>query len=410
MRNVYNTTDPSKLLELKRLEADALLDVLRTINSSEIDISRLCRIARNVLRAQLGVKKVIFYYEYEGSWVEGMRMGFDPMELDALEELIHFKKTTKVTSGFAPFLMAMGAEYVIPIINRGEPSAYFVIADFADTEMEVQNDLIFIATLGNILNVAIRNRQLISDRVRQEYLRRELKVAETIQKQLLLSDFERFREIDVYGFNVPHHRIGGDFYDVIKKGKGTTFVCIADVAGKGIAAALLMSNLQANLRALCAQYNETEQIIHELNKIIFNITQGERFVTLFLARIDSLDQQLNFVNAGHNYPLFLHQEQALELKTGSMLLGIMPEIGIQSQTLAFDPGDNLFMYTDGVVEQMNQAEELFGTDRIISALLAHQTKSAREVTTRLYHDLNEFSNGEDSGDDVTMLHVKFLPN
>ena len=255
MRNVYNTDDPRKLLELKRLEADALLDVLRTINDSELDISKLCLIARNVLRAQLGVKKVIFYYDIDDNWVEGMRMGFGKMELDGLEELIQYKKTTKVTGGFAPSLYKMGVEYVIPILNRGEPSAYFVIADFADTEVEIQNDLIFIATLGNILSVAIRNRQLINEKVRQEYLKRELEVASTIQSQLLISDFSRFKEIDVFGLNVSHHGIGGDFYDVIKRGKGITFICIADVAGKGIGAALLMSNLQANLqRALRAVY------------------------------------------------------------------------------------------------------------------------------------------------------------
>lgn len=408
MRNVYDTQDPKELLKLKRLEADALLDVLRTINSTEIGIERLCKIAMNVLRAQLGVKQVTFYYEYEGNWLEGMRLDFDKLEIDAIEELLHFKKITKVTSGFAPALYEMGVEYVIPILNRGEPSAYFIIANFADSEMEVQNDLIFIATIGNILNVAIRNRQLIEEKVRQEYLKRELTVAETIQRQLLISDFTRFREIDVHGINLPHHRIGGDFYDVIKKGKGTTFVCIADVAGKGIAAALLMSNLQANLRALCAQYMDVVEIIKELNKIIFDITQGEKFVTLFLARIDKETHSFTYVNAGHNYPIFLEGEKATELSTGSMLLGIMPEIGVESETIPFSQNDSLFMFTDGVVEQINPEEEMYGSDRMISVLLEHQNRSSQDIINHLLHDLYAFAQDTSASDDLTMLQVKFL--
>lgn len=408
MRNVYNTQDPKELLKLKRLEADALLDVLRTINSTEISIERLCKIALNVLRAQLGVKQATFYYEYEGNWLEGMRLGFDKMAIDAIEELLHFKKTTKVTAGFAPALFEMGAEYVIPIMNRGEPSAYFIIANFADTEVEVQSDLIFIATIGNILNVAIRNRQLIAEKVRQEYLKRELTVAETIQKQLLISDFDRFREIDVYGINLPHHRIGGDFYDIVKKGKGTTFVCIADVAGKGIAAALLMSNLQANLRALCAQYTDVVEIIRELNKIIYNITQGERFVTLFLARIDRESKSFTYVNAGHNYPIFIQGEKGTELSIGSMLLGIMPEIGVESETLPYQDQDGLFMFTDGVIEQTNPSEDMYGSDRLLKALHKYKDLPSQEIINHILHDLYGFAEDAAAADDLTMLQVKFL--
>ncbi len=408
MKNVYDTTDPQKLLELKRLETASLLDVLRTINHTEVDISKLCLIARNVLRAQLGVKRVIFFYEFEGRWVEGIRLAFDEMSLDAIEELIQFTKTTRVTAGFAPSLFEMEAEFVVPIINRGEPSAYFVVADFAVSEMEEQNDLIFIATLGNILNVAIRNRQLIKERIQQEYIRKELEVAETIQKQLLISDFSKFKEIDVFGLNIPHHKIGGDFYDVIKKGKGTTFVAIGDVAGKGIAAALLMSNLMANLRALCAQHTDIVLIVRELNKIIFNITQGERFVTFFLARIDQDEKQFAYVNAGHNYPILVQKNGYKELSEGCMLLGIMPEIGISTETIDVTAQDNLFMFTDGIVEQEDPKEEMFGTDRIIQTLMEAADKSSKEIVNHFEHALLSYADDTPVVDDITMLNIKFL--
>ena len=409
MKNVYQTDDPHRLLQLKRLEADAMLDVLRTINLTDTTAEQLSVIARNVLRAQLGVRKVTFFYEFEGEWREGMRLGFEPLSVQALEELILYTKTKKVTQGIAPNLFNLGAEYVVPIMNRDAPSAFFVIAEFADSEMEAQNDLIFIETLGNIMNVAIRNRQLVNEKLAQESLRRELEVAETIQKQLLISDFSRFREIDVWGLNVPHHRIGGDYFDVIKRGKGSTFVCIADVAGKGIAAALLMSNLQANLRALCAQSDNPVEIVYELNKILFQVTQGERFVSLFLGKIDRDKQELEFVNAGHNYPVFIKRDGTVtELSKGAALLGIMPELAVQSGFLPFSTDDNLLMYTDGVVEQMNREGDMYGTDRLIDLIKSLQGQQSKALANRIRQEVSFFADGVEVHDDLTVLNVRFL--
>ncbi|MEM6764667.1 MAG: PP2C family protein-serine/threonine phosphatase [Bacteroidota bacterium] len=408
MENAYNTTDPKKLLELKRLEADSLLDVLRTINHAELKISQLCMIARNVLRAQLGVKKMIFYYQQENGWVEGTRLGFKPLPPSARNELFNIKALTSINGETYPLLNKDGVEYVVPINNREETTAYFAIADFADSEIEAENDLIFIETIGNILMVAITNKRLFEEKMNSELVSRELEVAATIQKQLLISDFSIFKDIDVFGMNVAHHGIGGDFYDVIQKEERITFVCIADVAGKGIAAALLMSNLQANLRALCARFSDLEVIIKELNKILYNITSGEKFVTLFLAKVDIHAQKVTYINAGHNYPIYIHNNAHNELDKGCMILGIVPDLTVGSATFRYHPGDVLFMYTDGVSEQTNAREEMFGAERILKGLEQYKYGTAKSITENIWHSLKSFSPEAESNDDVTMLGVKFL--
>ena len=407
MENVYNTTDPQKLLALKRLEAQSLLDVLRTINNAELKINQLCLIARNVLRAQLGVKKMVFYYESEGNWQEGIRLGFDSFPEEAQSEMLKLNQLTPVEPDKTPVLAGLGAEYVIPVVNRNETNAYFIIADFADSEVEAQNDLIFVETMGNILSVSIRNKQLFRENMNRELIQMELEVAGTIQKQLLISDFDRFTEFDVYGINISHHHIGGDFFDVIRKGEDIVFVCIADVVGKGIAAALLMSNVQANLRALCAQYSDISDIITELNNILFKITGGDRFVTLFLAKIDTQSQQLTYVNAGHNYPIFQTSQSQRTLDKGCLILGISPEISVQNETVDFVKGDVLCMYTDGVVEQLNPQEEMFGQERLETELEKTYTESARKIIDQLLGSLREFSAQSRLNDDITMLTVKF---
>ncbi|TAE48646.1 MAG: hypothetical protein EAZ89_15065, partial [Bacteroidetes bacterium] len=148
MANAYHTTDPEKLLELKRLEADALLDLLRTINQAGLEISQLCLITRNLLRAQLGVRKMVFYYELNHVWKEGMRTGFPPLPEDAFAELLEFHYTTAISASLHPALGRYGVQYVVPVSNRDAPIACFAIAEFAETEIELRNDLIFIETLG----------------------------------------------------------------------------------------------------------------------------------------------------------------------------------------------------------------------------------------------------------------------
>lgn len=408
MADAFQRNDISTLLQLKKLEQAALLDLLRMINLWEANIESLCRTARYILRAQIGVRKMIYYYEHENSWTEGIRQGFDPMPLSALEEMIHYKKTTRVTQGFAPGLFRMGAEFVIPILHRGQPSAYFVVADFAESETEEQSDLMFIETLANILQVAIYNRHLLQDQVRQQSLRKELELAESIQKQLLITDFSRFSEIDAYGTNISHQRIGGDYYDIIKKEKGITFTCIADVSGKGISAALLMSNLQASLRALCAQYSDPRQIVAELNRLMYPVTLSERFVTLFLLRFERKTGKLTYVNAGHNYPFLIRDGEMMTLSAGCPPLGVLPEIVPEMGAATIHAGDMLLMYTDGVVEQDNRTGEMFGTERIEAALSGSGRLNAREVVNLLLNEVDAFADGAERVDDLTLLCVKFI--
>ena len=407
MKNVYNTTDPEKLLELRRLEARALLDVMRTINHNDLDIVRSCKIVRNVLRVQLGVKKMVLYCEYEGELFEGVRLGFDEPIDEMIDEMIKLTKTTEITEDQTSLFTA-DVEYVVPIVNKGAAKVYFLIADFADSEIEAKNDLVFIETIGNILSVAITNKQLFKEKVEQEFLRKELEVAETIQKQLLISDFSKFREIDVFGMNLAHHGIGGDFFDVIKKEKGVTFLCIADVSGKGIGAALLMSNLQANLRALCAQYNDLKEIIGDLNRILYDITTGEKFVTLFLAKIDTFNKEVTYINAGHNYPVFINKNGSTRLDKGCMLLGIMPDLTIEEECFSFEIGDVLFTFTDGVVEQHDPEGEMFGSDRVVKELETHKYLTSRQMISHIHEELLRFANDANTEDDITMLSVKFL--
>ncbi|MBX7241127.1 MAG: SpoIIE family protein phosphatase [Bacteroidia bacterium] len=406
--NPYHTTDPQKLLELKRLEADTLLDLIRSVYNPDLKTIQICILVRNALKVQLGINKQSFYYEMEGEWIEGICHGFESLPSEYSAKLASVSIPAQLSEENSPYLAGLGVEYVIPVKIRGLTKACFLLAEFADSEEELQNDIIFIETVGHILYSALHNRQLIRERFRQEAIKKELEVAETIQKQFLISDFTKFTEFDVFAQNLAYHGVGGDYFDILKRGKNTSFVCIADVSGKGMSAALLMSNLQANLRALCAQYDYLPLIITELNQNLFEMTKGEKFVTLFLAKIDFSARKIHYINAGHNYPLFIHKDKIAYLESHCVFLGAFNELNPPEETvLSYEAGDLLFLYTDGLSDQTNQSGESFGEKRIETHLWDVRNQNAKSISQSFINQFTTFANNAELVDDLTLLTIKF---
>lgn len=395
------------LLRLKRQEADALRDVLRSINMAGIKIRQIFKIAQNTLMAQIGLKNMSFVYRNEKGLEYGLNRGIGKLDAEAELELPGSLKVTKVDPDVHKSLFALGVEYIIPINFRDEVAAWFLVANFADSEAETTNDLIFIETIGNILSTALENRILMGEMVHQEAIKRELEVAETIQRQLFPTDFENLVDADIYAHNFAHHMIGGDYYDIIPRNEGGYFLCIADVAGKGIAAALLMSNLQANLRSLILSENSLVTLVEKLHVLLEKVTQGEKFVTFFIAHVRTDELEMDFINAGHNPPVLISKGKLRELEAGTIPLGIVDLPYIKEETIAYLPGDLLFMYTDGLVEQHDTNDEMLGEKRVYHRLLEISDQNAREIVENLNELYADFSQKAIQDDDLTMMAVKF---
>lgn len=406
-RNAYKTNDSELLLQLKRQEADALLDVLRSMNKSDLKPEHIFKVARNTLLAQCEVKKMAFIYKTDEGMQTGVRMGFPVISESVIAEFPDTLNTLRVTPEEKPKLFALGVEYVVPVNFKNEVNAWFLVSDFAETKEELENDLIFIEIIGNVVSTALENRSLIADMVAQESLRRELEVAEKIQQQLLVTDFSVIEAAEVFGRNYSHHHVGGDFYDVVTRGEKGYFLCIADVAGKGIGAALLMANLQANLRALILSETSLESLVQKLHKLLYAATQGEQFVTFFIAHVRPPEKEIDYINAGHNPPLLVKDGVLRELNAGTIPLGIMDLPGIEEETVRYEEGELLFMYTDGLMEQHNEDDVMLGEHRIHTRLSALAEKSAKEIVDEMCIMYDEFAGDAEQADDVTMLAVKF---
>src|SRR6185436_11426601 len=202
------------------------------------------------------------------------------------------------------------------------------------------------------LALIIDNARLTERMVAQERMRRELALAAEVQQRLLPSQAPKTNGMEIAGFCEPARGVGGDYYDFIKFDNSQLGVAIADVAGKGMPAALLMSTVQATLRSLTARNgsvtSDLSSIVSKLNRLLFNSTNGEHYVTFFYAMFDQATQRLTYVNAGHNPPVYLRADDASEfrqLTSGGLVAGAFEHAAYEQETVQMRSNDLLFLYT-----------------------------------------------------------------
>lgn len=403
--NTYHNASTDQLLQLKRQESDALLEIVSAINSNHSP-EQMAKIAALTLVGQLGIGKIGLFLFKEGVLKSVFLKGIKehPEFNHELWKLnLNVKKPIPINQEQQHFIYQSGIEYIICLQGNSQTEGYILVGDFAQSEQELQNDLIFMQTVAGMLAIALENHRLFEDQVAQASLKRELALAESIQQILLPGVFATPQGFSVEAKNIPHQQIGGDFYDLIPAGKDAYLFCMADVAGKSISAALVMAVVQASLRALARYARSLEDIIQELHEELFALNKGEKFVTLFLGKIDLTTKAFTYINAGHNPPILKSGDNLLELTEGCIPLGIMSIEKPQVGNKILKAGDVIFLYTDGVTEQENSKGEMFGTDRLKSWL---QSYSGNKITDNLAGHLSAFSEGKPASDDISIMSVR----
>ncbi|MBK7102242.1 MAG: PP2C family protein-serine/threonine phosphatase [Flavobacteriales bacterium] len=307
---------------------------------------------------------------------------------------------------------SLGAfDIAVPVFHRNKPLAFLLIGDIDEEEQRMSptvKHLNFIQTLTNLIVVALENRRLAKQELAGARAKRELELAAEMQSMLVPLDLPHNERIDADGWYQPHSEVGGDYYDLIALHDGTYVACVADVSGKGIAAALLMSNFQANLRASVAHTTDLVQLVHDLNAKVHASARGERFITLFIGIIDTEKRSMRYVNAGHNDPLLHHAAGITALRDGSIALGMMPQLPfLLSGEVDLPPNSTLLCYTDGLVEQEDAQEKSFETAPIIKILTERDGASAKEINKAVIAAFEAHRGGLPYLDDIALLTCRF---
>ncbi len=233
--------------------------------------------------------------------------------------------------------------------------------------------------------------------------RRDLDEARRIQRKLLPSTMPPIEGWEVSVSWQPASGVGGDCFDAIAFGPGRVGLSIADVVGKGIPAALLMSNLQAAVRAFATDTTEPAELCQQVNRILCGHIAEGRFISFFYCIIDSDESTLRFANAGHYPPILIRADGSVErLAVGGPVLGVFPEGGYEQGSVALRNGDRIVLYTDGITDVCNAADEEFGDGRLVDLAVANRACSAPALQARLATAVDAFSDGRFQ-DDATLI-------
>ncbi|MEM9831102.1 MAG: PP2C family protein-serine/threonine phosphatase [Bacteroidota bacterium] len=405
---------PQNQFELKELELNSLLEVTQAINNNLPEAS-LYKIYNFTLRANLNIKKLALYVlqEQEGQpdrWECKTNFGTDTdFNKVLLQEHflpiqeISYVKDLEEPGHFAEF------DILVPVSHKNRVLALaFVSGLKKDTDApSAQTGTTFIQALSNIIIVAIENKKLARRQLAQEAIRKEMEIAQQVQQFLFPKNLPRQPGLSVEASYVPHYSVGGDYYDFIHLTANFFLVCIADVSGKGIPAALLMSNFQAALRTIARQTMSLKEIIRELNYQVMQSANGENFITFFVAIFDQESHTLWYVNAGHIPPLLIYQNQVKQLDQGTVMLGSFQPLPFLNQGVIHDL-DNflLFAFTDGLTETFNLAEEEFGVERLEKLLVQQFATDLPSLHQTVFDALTEFNGGQAYTDDVTFLSAR----
>ena len=394
-------------LEVQDYKLNALLDVTQGINARATE-TELLEQYRVTLAENLGIHRLVLYANDDG-WKCLLTNGMAG-EIPAVLEASFFDEGGQVrlhsSQGNEDF------DVVIPVLHNGEPLAYLLAGDTEEGPgvSPVVKHLRFIELLTNVLIVALQNKRLELERVRQEATRRELELAADLQSMLVPADWPRDRDVDVAAFYKPHLEVGGDYYDVFSVDEDRLVFCMADVSGKGIAAAFLMSNFQANLRAIF-QYEPSDlvKVVTQLNKRVMDNAKGEKYITLFAAVYNRRDQSLQYINCGHNPPVLMSADGTTQqLELGCCGLGMFREIpSIEAGTVNILPGATLLCYTDGLVEQENSDDVPFGMQRMEEVVRERRGMPVDAVQEALIEAVRTFKGSEPSFDDTALMVVRF---
>lgn len=403
---------PIKRLRLSNFKLNSLLAITQAINEN-LSIEELLSRYEELLKHDMNIGKIVLF-KYSGHWDCILNSGVEKSytnKINVVGDLFAFREISFVTSTHVPVLDAF--DIVIPVFKNNTALAYVLIGDIEEGEgvSPVIKHLHFVQTLSNIIVVAIENIRLFNESLRQEALKKELELASKMQTMLIprKETLPRNEKLHLTSFYHPHFDVGGDYYDCIILNKDEVGFCIADVSGKGISAALLMSNFQANLRALFTHEISLPALVERLNERVISSANGEKFITLFIAKFNYRTNELIYINAGHNAPILykVHAKKLQYLKSGCVGMGMLDEIpSIKPETLIISSHTKLLCYTDGLVELLDEKEVGYGT-QIIEERLSNN-KSIDENIDAIIKKQRILEGSTAIFDDITMLGAEFM--
>ena len=311
-------------------------------------------------------------------------------------------------------LATLQSELLLPLAVRDKLLGFISLGPKRSEEPYTGSDVRLLKSVAAQTGLALENANLlqtVADEVaKRERLNREVEIAREVQERLFPQKLPVISGLDYAGHCRPALGVGGDYYDFLALPQGNLGIAIGDVSGKGIAAALLMANLQANLRSQCSIGHDClENILRVVNQFFSQNTPDGSFATLFFADYHVPTGRLRYINCGHPPALILRCDDSIDrLDPTATVLGIFKKWDCELGERTIHPGDTLVLYTDGITESFNESRDEYGEARLIESLLRHRAQPSQSLLQNIVADVRQFSPHEQH-DDITLIIAKSSP-
>lgn len=404
-------------LQLTLYKLRTLLDFAQMMGEDR-SATRLMERFSALLNDDLGINRILLFIREDSIWKLLWNVGCDASwvgKIDVERDLAVYDRTMVIRTRAREVLPEI--DVVIPLLQEDSVGGYMLLGDTREDVIGVSpviKHLTFAQALSMIAYVALQNYKFFRRELRERELRQELQLATQLQSMLLQQGnaLPQLAGIEIATEYVPHYEVGGDFYDLQDLGHGCLSVCIADVSGKGISAAMLTTNFQAIYRAHMTRDVPLPELIGALNARLFKMLRGEKFITLFVARYDMTTRRLEYVNAGHNPPYLYDRKSgsARWLTAGTIGIGMVDDLPVSLRAEEVIVGEDsvLFCYTDGLVERRDSNDqEHYSTEIVETAVRKDANAESIVQNTRRRVEQERQRGTARPFDDVTMVVVHF---
>ena len=363
------------------------------------------------LMGQIGVSKFSLYLIIDGK-LNTLVNRFDlPINNKLINDLFKIDKITKSSDIRKNiYLLKNKIELISPLFSEGKIQGLMIFGKKINKQKYTEDNIRFIESLSYLTIKTFDNVRLLSEMISKKQYENELELAKNIQINLLPKESPYIQNYQLNGFSYPSRSVGGDYFDFIKINENKILLFIADVSGKGMPAALIMASLQSALHIIAHDDYSLINLLNKLNKLLFNNTSSDKFVSAFIAVLNTDENSLKYINAGHNPPLFVSKNEIKLLEKGGLILGLTDDyIDYESEEIFLNKGDIILAYTDGVTEAgIGNNREEYGNKRLIKFIENNGQLSTNELLIELYNEIKLYENNQDSYDDMSAFALKYI--
>ncbi|HXI13874.1 MAG TPA: SpoIIE family protein phosphatase [Thermoanaerobaculia bacterium] len=402
-------------LKFRLLELEALYDIGLSI-ASTLDLDQLADeiLVRTI--SLLNARRAALFLRKEGRFV--LHSSFGDVRSHFLDEELDASASRRLFEEASPLQVGSGANCVfpdcesfvaLPIRSNTEVIGVLAAADREQRDGGVgafeDNDVRMLSLFANQVAIALENARLHREALEKQSMERELELAATIQRDILPRSVPTVKGFELSSFSRPAKQLGGDYHAFFDQ-QDALSICVADVSGKSVPAAVLVSALHAALQLLFDEGRDLGEIATELNKHIHRWSSENKFITLILATVDRELGALRYVNAGHNPGYVIGPDGLQKLHSHGLPIGIMPNSVYKAQTRAFTPGSLMLIYSDGITEAESVTDQEFGYDALEEILTTRRSESCNSIRDAIAAAIDDFTRGAPQYDDQTMVLLR----